>query len=55
MPTQQSFEVVKLLQELLNSLKGNTNFYDPNYVKDVKSRIPEIERNFQNLKQYFEE
>ncbi|WP_458414123.1 hypothetical protein ACNQFZ_04310 [Schinkia sp. CFF1] len=54
MNTQDTFTVVKLLQNLSNSLRGNTNIYDAQYVDNVKDRIPQIEHAFVELKKYFE-
>lgn len=48
------FEVVKLYQNLRNSLLGSKNIYDPNYIDDVKEMLPDIEKAFWELKSYFD-
>ncbi|HHY73995.1 MAG TPA: hypothetical protein GX497_12415 [Bacillus bacterium] len=55
MDNKDTFKVVKLLQDLTNSLRGNTNIYDSQYVESVKHRIPQIERAFFELKKYFDQ
>lgn len=51
---EDKFKVVKLLGNLTNSLIGNTNIFDSNYVDDVKRRLPNIEKAFYELKDYFQ-
>jgi hypothetical protein len=53
MPNQETFTLIKLLQNLSNSLNGKKNIYDPKYVDDVKNRLPKIEEAFLELKNYF--
>lgn len=55
MNNNDTFKVVKLLQDLSNSLRGNTNIYDSQYVDNVKSRLPQIENAFYELKKYFDQ
>lgn len=55
MNNNDTFKVVKLLQDLSNSLRGNTNIYDSQYVNNVKSRLPQIENAFFELKKYFDQ
>ncbi|KEF39107.1 hypothetical protein M670_01496 [Schinkia azotoformans MEV2011] len=55
MNNNDTFKVVKLLQDLSNSLRGNTNIYDTQYVDNVKSRLPQIENAFFELKKYFDQ
>ncbi|NSL50643.1 hypothetical protein [Calidifontibacillus erzurumensis] len=51
---QDTFTVIKLVQNLTNSLRGNTNIYDAHYVESIKKRLPDIEQAFIELKNYFE-
>lgn len=55
MNNNDTFKVVKLLQDLSNSLRGNTNIYDSQYVDNVKNRLPQIENAFFELKKYFDQ
>ncbi|WP_180994215.1 hypothetical protein [Bacillus sp. Marseille-P3661] len=54
MVNNETFQVIKLLQNLTNSLNGQVNIYDSNYIEDVKKRMPNIELAFNDLKKYLD-
>lgn len=54
MYNQETFKVIKLLQNLSNSMIGTKNIYDSAYIQDVKKRLPKIENAFWELKNYLD-